>query len=234
MSEVKQQDIDSTVFEGANLKKTECEGAGTGNCSYLSRINAAIKYSELMGRAKFLSFCMSKYCWQYVEDYIHFICHHHDNDEDIRKIADGLQRKCGNPESAQCVECEWTRRHFRDRNEGKKEEEHFYLDILDTIHFYIYHIKQFGFRISMKIKEQKEDEINGDYLNCKDGEIEHIQKEIELKRKKYNLSGRRLDGTNHSKFNIMITTKSKPKTKQNDDEKKKRGNKTFGRKRKMQ
>merc|ERR1712154_270438 len=154
----------------------------------------------------FIEFCTNSYP-QCLDDYIHLICNHSDNDS-LNEIANYFQK---NHELNVCLnvnKCQSTRRHCTTRNRMDKEEKYddnsFYVDLFDTIHFYIYHLEAFGLRVPLKSKQEK-DEMNNNhnYLKCTDLRIGAIQKIIENKRKEIgNLNMERLDNTNNSKFNI--------------------------------
>ena len=220
------ESIDLKLFEQNEQRKCIC----FSDCSHLLRIMSSLKYYQLLispsslssssykgrsGRDVFIQFCDEIYSTQCLEDYIHFICEH---SNDINKIIDGLESKCNN-----INECEWTQRHFRNRNysqkENEKDEYNFYIDIMDTIHFYLYHMEDMGLRVTNNndIKSDDDDDNDG-YLNCYDQQIDKIQKQIQLKKSKCNLQINRLNNTNNSKFNIMTNNNNQQQQFHGDDD----------------
>ena len=202
--------IDLKIFKD---KKEECHGVG--DCDHLLRIIAALKYYELNGKDEFIEFCVKNYSSQSLEDYIHFICAHRN---DLNEIANHNDFKCDN-----INHCQRTLRHFRERNDDKESAEYdlFYVQYFDTIHFCLYHLEQFGLRVSINNNNNNNDDDmdnkqdDGDYLNCVDKQIGKIQKEIKSKIAKCNIYSNRLDNTKNNKFNIMVNNKNKNKLNEN-------------------
>eukprot|EP01084_Bolivina_argentea_P193599 332134_1 len=206
--------MESTDFSIFEHTKQKC--AGYQNCSYLCRIITALKYfqklvstdAETTGKVIFIQFCIELYqiC---LDDYIHLISVHHN---DLHQIVHQFRIYCNNINT-----CEWSRRHHRITMNIKKntavDEHSFYLDIFDTIHFYLFHLEHSGMRIiKQKIEQQTtdvKDDDPCDTYHFVDNEINFIQNEIEEKRKKYALQFIPFD--NHTKFTI-------PQTLQNVDQ----------------
>ena len=208
------QTIDLKLFEKHN--EDEC---GDG-CSRLLRIGYALTYYQLLCKTNdpghgsnsqtiFIDFCSNSYP-QCLDDYIHFISKHSDNDS-LDKIRTALQKNhqliiCSNINKCQC-----TKRHYTKRSRMNKPQNdnvyNFYISLFDRIHFVIYHLEALGLRVPLKSKGEENQEMNhnDNYLKCTDLRIGKIQKIIENKRKEIrNLNMERLDNTNNSKFNIMV------------------------------
>ena len=196
----------------------KCDGKESiKECLYLVRIGYALKYYQLLcknnnndpnSKQIFIEFCTNSYP-QCLQDYIHFISKHSDNDS-LDKIRKYLHKNHKLNICLNVNECQSTKRHYTKRNRMDKEqndEYNFYINLFDTIHFYIYHLESFGLRVPFKSKEEEKEEINDNdnYLECTDLRIGAIQKIIENKRKEIRyLNMERLDNTNNSKFNIML------------------------------
>eukprot|EP01084_Bolivina_argentea_P001365 2517_1 len=190
-------DINTNVFQNIDRK---CNGYN--DCCYIKRIMTALSYYNRVSSEQpqiFIDFCDKYYAKKYLEDYIHFICIHKN---DINK------GKIKNTKCSSVTGCLSTTRHYRDRaNDVKKDNvdtPRMYLDVFDSLHFYIYHMEECGLRVSIS-KHNNNDDIkknNNDDSNFKDEVIAAIQKEIEDKKLKCGLF-KRLDNTKNSKFNIM-------------------------------
>eukprot|EP01084_Bolivina_argentea_P284088 486751_1 len=179
---------------------------GCYDCHHLERIIKALSYHSKMSLNEpntFADFCDKYYSKQYLEDYIHFICVHGNDINDIQKLQ--TNDNCLNVNDCLC-----TKRHYQDRmlNDNNKHNDHeniesgnLYIDIFDSIHFYIYHIEE-CLRVSINDDDIKNDIENENDSDYRDQVIVAIQKQIEDKKKKYG-SFQRLDDRNNynSKFN---------------------------------
>ena len=208
--------IDSKIFEKNQQK---CDGkASIEDCGYLLRIGYALKYYQLLcknnnndpnSRGIFIEFCSNSYP-QCLEDYIHLISKHSDN-ESLEKIRNYLHENHKLNICSIIDKCQSTKRHYTKRNRMDQKQNdndyNFYINLFDTIHFYIYHLEGFGLRVPLKIKEEETEGMNdnNNYLKCTDLRIGEIQKIIDNKRKKIgDLNMERLNNSKNSKFNIMI------------------------------
>eukprot|EP01084_Bolivina_argentea_P037193 68771_1 len=93
-------------------------------------------YNEISSQEQdaFIDFCDNYYSRNYLQDYIHVICIH-------KNVINKDETKT-------------TTRHYRDRttNQDIKKDEnngtpHLYVDIFDSLHFYMYHMEECGLRI---------------------------------------------------------------------------------------
>ena len=210
--------IDFEIFKANKQKCT-----GFSDCSHLLRIINSLKYYETLlssnvnAKRIFIQFCVDRYV-MFLDDYIHFVCVHSHH---LKEITDHLETngnllKCNN-----INQCKSTQRHYRNRiddtqnenntdNDEQEDKYNFYVEMFDTIHFYLFHLEHLGLRVlnkkTMNVdnnNDPKKDDM--DYLNCIDEEIVFISKQIEAKRQKYNLHFHRLETVNNSKFLIQQT-----------------------------
>eukprot|EP01084_Bolivina_argentea_P162355 282566_1 len=187
---------------------------GISNCSYLTRIMHSLKYYQSLSSCKntFIQFCMETYSKRCLDDYIHFICYHAD---EFNNIVNDLQTnydlcKCNN-----INQCVWTQRHYENRNNNRivKDDYNFFIQLFDTMHFYLFHLEDIALRVPIsditkqeQVDEDDDTELKLDNLQLLDLQIGKMQSIIESKKMKFNLCTDRLD-KNNTKFNIMIETK---------------------------
>eukprot|EP01084_Bolivina_argentea_P259435 437744_1 len=177
-------DIDVSIFtqmdKNCNLNHNN---KLINNCTHLHRIIHALKYNQLLlsdynqfTQNKFIEFCRGEYkmC---VEDYIHFIMKHSDC-KSLPKIVNELKniydfQICGN------LQCKWSKRHRRDRDDEKHfNQNDYFIDLYDTIHFFLFHVEMAGLRSSI-INEQ--DKYKDQYTKS----IEKNKNEYEFRKKKF-------------------------------------------------
>eukprot|EP01084_Bolivina_argentea_P293717 505222_1 len=199
--------VDFDIFKS---KDTKCEGPD--QCSYLLRIIYSLKHyqtlvsssiDEANQKRKFVQFCVEEYrmC---LNDYIHLISVH---STDLATIANNLQTNFGFHKCYNIDECKCTQRHRRRRNKNDPHElddkYNFYVEIFDTIHFYLFHLEDLGLRILNKPNKIDENNTKKNIvgsLHFIDEEIKFIQNEIQTKNKKYGLNY-----NTNSKFVIQQT-----------------------------
>eukprot|EP01084_Bolivina_argentea_P010908 20359_1 len=163
------------------------------NCSHLFRIAYSLKHYQTLSSSndKFMQFISNKYkmC---LDDYIHLICVHSD---DLNQITKDLMVKYNVNPCNHIDKCQCTYRHYRDRCKKNdnyiNDKYNFYIEIFDSIHFYLFHLEDVGFRVvlnKIKIKHQIE-----------------ISKQIKTKQKKYEFTFSRLNHKTNTKFIIQHT-----------------------------
>jgi len=109
-------------------------------------VQAAKMYQYLMrsskdGRARFIEFCIASYRLKaMLDDHIHFVRAHSD-DTSRRRIAD-LVGCCRLPLS----ECGSTARHNRNRQNDDSYDFSLYVEVMDSLHFTLFHLEQVGLR----------------------------------------------------------------------------------------
>jgi len=77
-------------------------------------------------------------------DYMNYVQYH--SDMKIAKMAAALECKC----SVGMKRCGGMRRHFRDRSTSS-EPIHFYLEIMDTMHFNVLHLEDVALRVNLDV-----------------------------------------------------------------------------------
>eukprot|EP01084_Bolivina_argentea_P259434 437741_1 len=137
-----------------------------------------------------------------LSDYIHFICQH-SSSKHLNKIKTDLENNYSFYHS-NCntilSDCIWINRHYRINRDQTETNHNFYINLFATLHFYLFHLEHVGFRYFKTITEVSQD------ISCVDKYFTQIQKQIEIKRRKYerlNLNIQRLNPQKNSKFNIV-------------------------------
>eukprot|EP01084_Bolivina_argentea_P309494 535347_1 len=186
-------------------------------CSHLSRVCYALKYyqsllaskevNHLNRRNEFIQFCTTSYS-HCLNDYVHVICMHGNF---MHKISQELQSGYGFKKCVDLNKCKCTERHFsreqNSQNENRDENHYnFYIHIFDTLHFYIYHLETMGLRCYSIPKEPNNNKHKKQrYLNCYDEQFSQMQKNIDMKIRKYHLKNiKRFDTEHNSKFSIAV------------------------------
>eukprot|EP01084_Bolivina_argentea_P193168 331447_1 len=204
------QDDFTDLIDVHLVQQSEQKCDGFTKCNSLQRIMEVLLYYNKVSTnnpQQFIDFCEKYYSKQYLEDYTHFISVH-------SKQSFEIEPKCANIDN-----CLMTQRHYRDRtiNENDNSLPNKYIDIFDTIHFYICHINECALRVTINNNDIKRINDTDDINNCRDSVIAAIQKEIETK-KKQSGSFKRLDNTKNSKFNIMQNNNYYQDQKYNDEQ----------------
>eukprot|EP01084_Bolivina_argentea_P270582 460139_1 len=161
------------------------------NCSYLQRIITVLNYyspAEVQkDESKLILFCNEKYK-RILDDYIHLVMEHND---DLQQINSTLE-KC---DINKCLSCS---RHDIERHDRKDDSKNdlianFYVDIYDSIHYYLLHLFDVGLRSRMNLIK---------YGGVSDNEIfSELKNEINKKNKQFSSSSR---FKNNDKFNIKL------------------------------
>eukprot|EP01084_Bolivina_argentea_P227346 383958_1 len=177
---------------------TECNGNSIKNCTHLSRIMSLLTTyhtHDAKERDKFIHLCSNVFN---LDDYIHLI---HNHSHQRRLISDCFKTHiCEN-----INQCPWTQRHYRNRNKtyGDSNKYNFYLEVLDTLHFYLFHLEDIALRIPFDSKKIQQESKEKTVINV-DEEIDFMQNQIEMKWKQYALHFNRLSSRN-SKFILQQT-----------------------------
>eukprot|EP01084_Bolivina_argentea_P037194 68772_1 len=135
--------INTNIFKNNQQK---CNGYN--HCASVKRIMTALTYyNEIFSQKPddFINFCDKYYSKNYLQDYIHVICIH----KNVINKDETKTKTC-----RMVSGCLSTTRHYRDRttNQDIKKDEnngtpHLYVDIFDSLHFYMYHMEECGLRI---------------------------------------------------------------------------------------
>ena len=124
-----------------------------------------------------------------IEDYIHFITNHNDP-ASITKIQADLKCQC----VGTLARCRMTARHYRSRFRERNEIVH--IDIMDSLHFNLYHLEEAGLRVKVR-NNVSTNQSNGDLV---DSAMLGMFKEIRGKRKQHFFE--RLNDTKSTKFSL--------------------------------
>ena len=199
--------LDWALFETANMAK-----ADEAVKRLIESLNffADLKLKAIQDpTAIFTEFCDRHYGeHEMLRDYVHFM-DHHSSPEAVREIAARLKVQCDG-----VGQCGGTLRHFRDRGGGGQEVEekvntNFYVDTMDSLHFYLFHLEEMGLRVPAEVVESalKEEHEEQDEQSLVDAVSKRMALEIAARRKL--LSVDRLDGATNTKFNISTLQKKR-------------------------
>ena len=162
---------------------------------YNSLMLAAEDRDSDVWKKKFIEFCDEHYgdYWM-MEDYMHFIAYHSDL-KSTNQIAAALEFKC----FGDLKVCGGTSRHYRNRQRDVEEEVHYYIDIMDSLHFNLLHLVDVGLRVNVdwNLESQQSDGLV-------DQKMFKMKREIQMKRQQTAFS--RIDATiKNSKFSLCST-----------------------------
>ena len=166
----------------------QIEEMNHAQCTAMRRIVAILNYynSLIMNgmdhelpilRTQFIEFVDKHYGpLMLLEDYIHCITEHRDPDS-ITKMTAVLHWKCYD-DFKRCTVTPW---HYRDRSQDAKNPVHFYMEIMDTMHFNLLHLEDVGLRVnqSLKFENQRNDS------DLVDHRLLEMSKRIRQKRQQY-------------------------------------------------
>ena len=183
-------------------------------CPTLQRLVAVLNYynslmlnavdgDETLSQNRFIDFCDKYYGQKWLmEDHMHFIANHNDFASTL-KMAGVLEYKC----FGDLKQCTMTTRHYRNRQRGSQEDVHFYIDIMDSLHFNLLHLEDAGLRVRFDAN-QKLQKTDG----LVDQKMLRIKREIQLKRQQTVFP--RIDATaKNSKFSLCSTVENNVVTK---------------------
>jgi len=182
-------------------------------CLSVLRIVYSLRHYHLLLKAKkkvdndrtlFIEWCDSVYTAALLlDDYVHVMSKHNDM-ASLSAMARQIKCPCSG-----AAECEWTGRHFRGRERDKKkknaESVHFYIELMDTLHFNIFHLKEVGLRVDLADAKTSDDDDGDDEDTLVDAAMLRARDIIKLKRKEYAFD--RMHSTEISKFTIVGTQK---------------------------
>eukprot|EP01084_Bolivina_argentea_P267148 453403_1 len=209
--------IDSPLFRKNEQRCDLTQESIVCNCDHLSRLAIGLQCYHSSTNSSNVALDFNEFCNNiYVailDDYIHFICVHSvsSNQISIELEKNHRIKKCNDVNK-----CNWTRRHYRERNNMKDEEKNqynFYSEIFDNIHLYLFHLETMGLRLSKSKKHEiqtksEEQKYNHhiDYANCVDYQFSEVQKELNLNQQKCTVTSDRFNNRyQFTKFNLMTT-----------------------------
>jgi len=217
--------INYAIFKDSSANCSQQTILPVTHCKCIARVIESLSYYETLDMIgfsnndnnKLINFVQTVHK-TLLNDYIHVVMEHNTHIDSIYELISSKKYK-DKFKSCDVVKCGWTQRHNRNReqkdetNEDEKKEENidneflFYRDLFDSIHFYFFHIYDFGLRIKQNELgiEKEEMKINDDIdfnHDLIDKQFKNIKKIIDKKTKKLgNAFGERFNNKNN-KFNI--------------------------------
>eukprot|EP01084_Bolivina_argentea_P084462 152738_1 len=196
-SHVHHQEIN--VKNESTLKQNQCISLEEG-CECINRMHSALRYYSSLNldhsqhaENKLVKYCNMTYKLL-LNDYVHIVTNHN-SDTDLHKIFNLLT---ASDDYIECTiaKCTLSSRHYRDRNvnninKSKVESNKdfmFYRDILDSMHCFLFHLYDFGYRIhknelnEMKTTITKDTEDTED-ITCDDNAFKLLYSSIKTKLK---------------------------------------------------
>ena len=189
-----QYPVDLHLFQQF-MVNDDCHRDIDRECESLKRIKSVVRYHPIVSVEQLVHFCDSYYPKQaLLEDYIHFVDRHCDHNS-IQCISDDLS------ERIKCIDlnqCTAIKRHYDIASEQSSESNHFCVDLVDSLHLNIFHLKTLGLRDSMQIEEERK-QIEDPLIDRKMDSMNH-----RIQRAKRRFYINRLDDVQNSKFNLCI------------------------------
>ena len=172
---------------------------------YNSLMVKAVNGNETFAQLEFIEFCDRCYGQKsMLEDHIHFVTNHSDLVSSTA-MATTLKWKC----FGFLKDCNITTRHYRNRQQEEQEEVHFYIDIMDSLHFNMLHLVDAGLRVN--IVQKDDDDPNELNENHKESVVDQKMLKIaqQIHRKRQQCFFERLDETKkNSKYSLCSTVVS--------------------------
>ena len=154
--------MDFSIFEEID-DDDHCDGKHHGYCKAVGRVTAALNYYHILfitplsakygkdPESMFEAFIRDLYPRRkLLDDYIHWVLHHLDPDS-LLKLRRKMQLMCD-----RVNDCRATTRHYRDRrNDGNGVESNWSHEIMDRIHFNVYHLEEVGLRVPKEAMESE-------------------------------------------------------------------------------
>ena len=149
-------------------------------------------------RRALLEFVDATYTRQLLlEDYIAFFSARSDDDA-LRSQLLALQCRCDD-----AATCGGMPRHFRDRKRGKEQGDavaaNLFLDLIDTLHFNVFHLRHVGLRVDADT-QQEDNEEKKDDDDLVDPEMRRVAELIYRLRSEFAFE--RIDNTQNTKFTL--------------------------------
>eukprot|EP01084_Bolivina_argentea_P207188 353548_1 len=194
------------------LKSTQTLCRTVSNCKSVNRVICAMKYYQSLdikqknNEDQLVQFCCQTYkaC---LDDYIHTISHHNSQINEIFQMifTDSDIIKCN------VLNCPATLRHYRDRNDDKKQKHSdktfvFYRDLMDCMHFYLFHSYDVGLRVNLQNDDEQKAQFNDSEMNNSklvDESFSKLCKIIKTKRDQVAQLNRVDDRFGQNKFNLV-------------------------------
>eukprot|EP01084_Bolivina_argentea_P291447 500911_1 len=188
------------------------------DCISIKRLSTALKYYSLLdiisnskNQKLFADFTKKVYT-QLLDDYVHLVNHHADDLNHINKMLKNRKR------FGECdvKKCQFTSRHYENGNNNNISLDptlQFYVETLDSLHFYFFHLYDTGMRtISDENNDTDEVKINDEYFDYRFARISkrvsdraHITKSFDrfkTTNKKFSISTDKLLELDEDKTNL--------------------------------
>ena len=215
--------LDFTLFEQTKTAEAvegddECKGS---ECPSVRRIVQSLDLFAALNSASTLlpeehgdgpeavltAFCNEHYSkTALLGDYVEFM-DNHSAPQSVRDIAGRLQVNCDG-----VSRCGGTRRHFRERGDSKEDDDekdgdNFYVETLDSLHFFLCHLEEMGLRVPAELLQSTMKAVDEEQAeeSLVDAVLKRMALEIAARRKLHSVD--RLDGATNTKFNISTTEK---------------------------
>ena len=187
--------FDASLFQKSSTPMKSCS-ATHDNCIVIKRILSALSYyshldvNNINDRSIFIDFMDTIYKHQVYDDKFHFTKFHQDDIESVAKLAITAYscRPCD------LSICSHSDRHFRvepllnnnSTTNSNEDMKHFYVhtEIMDSLHFNVFHLIDGGLRESIKTSESEIHEEKQNMSTCFDGTFLKMRDNIKATRTK--------------------------------------------------
>ena len=183
--EMKQDDTDIVPNEKNSSLSAKVNCNEVKYCIALERLIHALKIYKLIGNQQDMN-ALIEYFQSYqdvINDFNHVI-QAHNNEQDLSYIKEKWSHDCDKDK------CEMTKRYFRNREKDKGIKGIFWRDLMDSVHCYLYHLEDLGYRVKDSNSSDVE-EIKDDCVDNSFGKMYKSVKENRIRRgdnNKYNIS----------------------------------------------
>ena len=201
--------FDLSVFHDES--QNDCNGkSDINNCVSLKRLVVSLNYYTKLSQNYqqnediFLLFIKEVYK-QFIDDYIHFM-----NDHKNKLSA---SNKDLSTTECDMDKCSFTVRHFDEDNID--QDIAFHTQIMDSLHFNLYHLKQAGLRIDNKINDDSDNNQQDEFFDVKFATInKHVNKTKKIREKFSRFAVNKFhfdDIQDETKINMIINNLNDPK-----------------------
>ena len=171
-------------------------------CITIKRLLASLSYYSVLDKDNndiFCDFMLSVYGPQIYDDYFHLTKYHQNQLKQIRNMLGST--KC------ELSSCNFANRHYRVYTTSSNNINYnLYMEVMDSLHFYIYHLEETGLRSK---KEEREEIKDSD--ERKEGKNEYFDKNFSRlieQTKRTRDAVNRFSRVSDNKFNISVDNKN--------------------------
>ena len=177
------------VTKQAQVVETECDGVA--ECPALHQLLKALEVYDGIDMDREIE-TLIEYGKQHkhlIDDFSHVI-QEHNTEEDIAAMqsGSGLGGKCD------YSECQMGQRYYRNKRQDIEMKGMFWKDLMDSVHCYLYHLEDFGYRVNLSdvgLKDPDDDDVGEDCVDDRFSLIyDRVKKGNDKKQEtnKYNIS----------------------------------------------